>query len=122
MSYCRWSTDDYQCDLYIYEDTVGGWVTHVASRRVQYLRPLPPAVNPVHEWQAWLERYNIVQRLFDQSPKPAIGLPHDGESFRDESPGACADRVAYLLGLGYQAPAAVVGELRAEERERGHHV
>lgn len=25
MSYCRWSTDDFKCDLYIYEDVAGGW-------------------------------------------------------------------------------------------------
>lgn len=27
MAYCRWSTPD--CDVYVYEDVMGGWTTHV---------------------------------------------------------------------------------------------
>ena len=37
MSYCRWSTDNFKCDLYCYEDVNGGFTTHVASNR-----PSPP--------------------------------------------------------------------------------
>ena len=33
MSYCRWSSDDFQSDVYVYEDCRGPWVVHVAGRR-----------------------------------------------------------------------------------------
>jgi hypothetical protein len=40
MSYCRWSSNDFQCDVYVYEDVAGGWTTHVACNRVVYSEPL----------------------------------------------------------------------------------
>lgn len=33
MSYCRWSCDDFECDLYCYSDVSGGWTIHVAANR-----------------------------------------------------------------------------------------
>lgn len=33
MSYCRWSSMNWRCDVYVYEDVGGGWTTHVAGRR-----------------------------------------------------------------------------------------
>lgn len=38
MSYCRWSSMNWMCDVYVYEDVSGGWTTHVAGRR----RAIPP--------------------------------------------------------------------------------
>lgn len=29
MSYCRWSSDNFKCDVYVYADVSGGWTTHV---------------------------------------------------------------------------------------------
>ena len=34
MSYCRWSSDNWKCDLYCYEDVSGGITTHVAGNRI----------------------------------------------------------------------------------------
>lgn len=33
MSYCRWSSDNYQCDIYAYRHVCGGYQVHVAGRR-----------------------------------------------------------------------------------------
>lgn len=33
MSYCRFSSDGFNCDVYVYEDCAGGWTTHVAANR-----------------------------------------------------------------------------------------
>lgn len=33
MSYCRWSSDNWKCDLYCYEDA-NGYITHVADNRI----------------------------------------------------------------------------------------
>lgn len=38
MSYCRWSSMNWMCDVYVYADCNGGWTTHVASAR----RMMPP--------------------------------------------------------------------------------
>lgn len=39
MSYCRFSSMNWMCDVYVYEDCGGGWVTHVAGRR-RLIRPI----------------------------------------------------------------------------------
>ena len=45
MSYCRWSSMDYDCDLYIYESE-SGFEIHVARRRPDIDRSkLPPPVD-----------------------------------------------------------------------------
>lgn len=119
MSYCRWSTDDYQCDVYVYSDARGGWTTHVASARYVYREPLPPVVefdvNDDADWEVWLTRHKTVQRMVDEADRVTIGLPHDGETFNDDSPGECADRLESLLKLGYVVPPDVIEGLRQEQ-------
>lgn len=121
MSYCRWSTDDFQCDVYVYEDACGGWRTHVAGNRVVYKEPLPPMVefdpNDDTEWEAWLVRHKTVSRMVDEADRVPIGLPHAGETFSDDTPGECADRLGMLRALGYVVPEDVVTALRQEQGE-----
>lgn len=40
MSYCRFSSNNFACDVYVYEDVAGGWTTHVAARKQRW--PLLP--------------------------------------------------------------------------------
>lgn len=39
MSYCRWSSDFGECDVYVYEDVAGGWTIHVAGRKLKHRVP-----------------------------------------------------------------------------------
>lgn len=115
MSYCRWSDDDCQCDVYVYANCSGGYTTHVASRRVLYRHPLPPPVlfdgARITEWQA---RRALIEALFAESDKVPIGLPHDGESFNDDTASECADRLERLRALGYVVPQYAIDALREE--------
>ncbi len=43
MSYCRWSSDAFQCDLYVYDHYLGGLSINVATRR---RKPIDPINNP----------------------------------------------------------------------------
>lgn len=54
MSYCRFSSSNWMCDVYVYEDCGGGWATHVAGRR-RVARPIPDLMGgklsmTVHRW------------------------------------------------------------------------
>ena len=52
MSYCRFSSLNMMCDVYVYEDCRGGWTTHVASVR----RVIPPIPSFIDGWfltRAW---------------------------------------------------------------------
>jgi hypothetical protein len=54
MSYCRFSSMNMMCDVYVYQDCYGGWTTHVASAR-RVIPPIPSLLDGqsmmrVHRW------------------------------------------------------------------------
>lgn len=114
MSYCRWSSDDFTSDLYIY-GAVDGISLHIAAnRRVDH--EMPPDV-PIDEVEAWVARCMAVLDIVKDLPLVPIELPHAGESWYGLSCGEAADKVEYLIGLGYRVPKGVVEALREDARE-----
>ena len=117
MSYCRWSSDDHQCDVYVYEDCMGGFTTHVAANRLKFNQPLPDPVPFKEEnFKAWYARHQEVSSMLDKADRYPIGLPHDGESFNDPTERACADRLMALKAIGYQVPQYAIDALLEEAR------
>lgn len=145
MSYCRWSSDNWNCDVYVYESVYGGWQTHVAGRRRMF-PPIPDLIGgrvstALHAWsgvtwdkerramvyprtpacyayRAWLLFATLWHRMHMLTvrliPLRPIGLPHDGATFIDETPGECASRLESLRALGYRVPQRVIDALRSE--------
>lgn len=95
MSYCRWSSNDFDCDVYCYESS-SGYEIHVANRRCVFAEPLPPLVpyepeNP--QWPTqWVERSRKVSEMVERATWVPIGLPFDGKSFTESTAEDCADR------------------------------
>lgn len=87
MSYCRWSSDNFECDLYCYSDVNGGYTTHVAGRRRQ------------------------------GDELVAIGLPHDGKTFNDATLEEFKERLLSLRAAGYSFPNYVLETVDAEIAE-----
>lgn len=115
MSYCRWSTDDFQCDLYIYEDVAGGYTIHVAGNKVVFPEDLPEYVDLTPETaEAWMERHQKVMAMIEHAERVPLNLPHDGDCFRLDTPTEAADKVQELMGMGYRCPPDVIEVLRAE--------
>ena len=119
MSYCRWSSDDFECDIYCYHDCGGYWRTIVASKRVVPSEPMPALLDTRDpDWtNYWFERSQEVGRIVKASGHKPIGLPHDGKDFRDSTPGECADRLEMLRNAGYNVPQYAIDALREEEVE-----
>jgi hypothetical protein len=113
MSYCRWSSDDFQCDVYVYASDQG-YTTHVAGRRPAFAKPLPPLADYP---DAWFVRHEVVRRMVEVAELVDIGLEHDGESFYDYTPDECAERLEYLRSCGYNVPQYAIDELREEAAE-----
>ncbi len=115
MSYCRFSTDDFQCDLYCYEDCSGGFTTHVAANRAVFKEPLPPKVPfEMDRLAEWIERHDKVIKIIHESDRVMIDLPHAGEHFNDATIEEFRDRLIYLRGLGYQFPFDIIEEITLE--------
>lgn len=117
MAYCRWSSDDWQCDVYVYEDVAGGYTIHVATNRPIFRDSLPEPV----EWdpdnvEPWFTRHFAVMKIMERAERAPIGGPYDGETFRDPTPDACADRLEMLRAAGYNVPQYAINELRNEVR------
>lgn len=143
MSYCRFSSDNWMCDVYCYEHCDGGFVTHVAGNK-RIFRPIPDI--PLHRMPRFRGEYDrILRRVIypsrwhsfaagcgfriyamwhrlsmwslDLIPSRNIGLPHDGEGFSDDTASECADRLESLRALGYNVPQYAIDALRDEAEE-----
>lgn len=118
MSYCRWSTDDFRCDLYIY-DSDRGTEVHVTSGRYDIPDDAyPPPVSFMDvDINVWFERHKIVDDLIHEAETKHIGGPFDGKSFTFDTPSEAADWIEHELApLGiYRFPDDLVEALREEE-------
>jgi len=115
VSYCRWSCDDFQCDLYCFESCYGGYETNVAGKRYVFAEPLPPPVEmDPKNTEAWLTRYRAVREILDRSEMQPIGLPHDGATFNDDTPQEFLATLLMLREAGYRFPDYVLGRVREE--------
>lgn len=122
MSYCRWSSDDHQCDLYVYEG-FDGWMIHVASRRWVLAeappKPIPPTeLTTAAGVERLIGRDRQLMAILSRSHLVPIGLPYDGQTLISDSPGECANLLAELAAEGYRLPDWVIGELRAEQADQ----
>jgi len=115
MSYCRWSSDDFRCDVYVYEDVCGGWTTHVAGNRIVGEIPRVPDITTAPQ-DEWARAYQKQTAFLDGAKHEPIGGPHDGETFNDPSPSECADRLDSLRADGYTVPQHAIDELRDEAK------
>ncbi len=140
MAYCRFSSDNHACDVYVYQADEG-WVTHVAANRlsvpaIPYLPTRwfgffgPASHDPLKgfTFSSWYQRlgYTVFARLYLWSvglhhwsvmhwPRRRIGGHVDGHTFLSHSPGACAGLLVELRASGYRVPPSVIATLRLEQ-------
>lgn len=119
MSYCRWSSDDSQCDVYVYEDVMGCFTTHVACNRKTLSRDQIPDPVPFdkNNIEAFMVRQEKVRKLLENIESKPIGLEHDGETFNDPDARSCADRLIILRNCGYNVPQYAIDALLGKSRE-----
>ncbi len=117
MSYCRWSSLNWMCDVYCYADVSGGWTTHVAGRR-RVREPTPePDIGAVTS-REWVEAHRRTMDELDSIPLKDIGLPHDGETFDDPTLEDFRARLVTLRDLGYIVPKYTFEQIDEEIAEQ----
>lgn len=122
MSYCRWSTDDYRCDLYVYEGG-DGWHCHVAGGRRDW-EPLFDEVRMVRDWaegRVSTSDYCFARGAYHAAMSTVPWTYHDepstGWDFVTQTPGEMAARMRRLRGEGFSFPDHVLEALEDEQRE-----
>lgn len=119
MYYCRFSSDDYQCDVHVFADADGRYRTHVAGQRVVLTDPLPPPVpfdmDHIHEW---MKRDRVVMKMIAAKERETILLPQADGRFTDDTPAECLRRLKGLRELGYRVPQHVIDTIAEEAHGR----
>ena len=116
MSYCRWSSDDFRCDLYVYADCDGTWTTHVAKQR--YAGEVPPTPDlRTASTDEWMEAYKKQRAYLDAAEREPITLPHAGATFKDAGPAECAATLRMLREAGYRVPDCAIAALDEDAAE-----
>lgn len=130
MSYCRWSNDDFQCDVYVYESVGDFYAIHIAGSRVTPPAETRPAPLIGSWWSqgeagiaAYMARSKAVEAWLAAAERKPIELPHAGEMIREPDAETCAAKLEYLRGLGYNVPQYAIDGLRetAKEQEAEDH-
>jgi hypothetical protein len=120
MSYCRFSSENFRSDVYVYESVADDWVIHVACRK----HIMPPI--PELPWRQDAGKfYNLLMDLswklnrltLRYMPMRKIGLPADGAYFSLSSPRECADQLCVLRAMGYHVPQYAIDALVEEANE-----
>ena len=114
MAYCRWSSDDWLCDLYCYEDVSGGWTTHVAGNRVVGEIPKAPMSMLQEEPDEWMIAHKNQMSFLETAKRKEIDLPHAGESFNDATLEDFLARLLELREVGYRFPDSVLETVKEE--------
>lgn len=113
MSYCRFSSDNFACDLYCYEDYNDEFITHVASNRVLGGIPKLPVLTEVTA-EDYVAAHRAQSAFLQTAEHVPIGLPEDGKWFSDPDIESFRDRLAWLISLGYNVPDYVLPSIDAE--------
>lgn len=121
MSYCRWSTDNFRSDVYVYLSP-DGYVTHVAhNRKVGIVVGDPPwsllsSESPISRFLYRVWSF-IAELNYKLAIRTDIKLPYSGESFVDDTSIDCAFRLMGLKSFGYNVPRGAIDRLMNEDED-----
>jgi hypothetical protein len=102
MSYCRWSSDCYQSDVYVYEG-YDAFVINIA--KIRYVSDQPrPIEPPITDVKAWLAYWDATREWVRNANQQIIGLPYDGMTFYCNTSDECASFLRELKAMGYSIP------------------
>jgi len=115
VSYCRWSSDDFQCDVYVYEGHC--FITHVAGRKRIWKEPLPEKIPfDKKHLKEWMDRHKKVMQMCKDAELVDIGLSRDGMTFDSDTSKDCAELLISLKDEGYNVPQYAIDALMDESK------
>ena len=121
MSYCRFSTDDFQCDVYVYADISGGYTCHVKT--VKTPMPGERASDIFSDYLEEREKFEEeaekrYRKRMDRYTEELDGLGEKlpespfGERFNRKTSDEMADCLVELRNVGFTVPDKAIERLR----------
>ncbi|MCC7147120.1 MAG: hypothetical protein IT443_11800 [Phycisphaeraceae bacterium] len=118
MSYCRFSSDDFSSDVYVYEGC-DGLVIHMASVRV--VGPIPPVPGGNDVFIGSLEELQNAMKVqndyLEQAHFVVIDHPDAGKVFDRLDHEACIAKLKALRSEGFRVPQIAIDALEEEAAE-----
>jgi len=118
MSYCRWSTDNYSCDIYAYESCFDGFEINVASYKYKGCVPkVDYKLIASGDTSKFSEQYAAQLKYLETCGTRSIGLKYDGETFSCDTLEEMKDILIMLVNEGYSLPDYVLNDIDEEIKE-----
>lgn len=102
MSYCRFSTNNFESDVYVYSHILGGITIHVAANRITTKAPEGGLLSD--HWKEWIEN----------AERKNIGGEHDGACYSCGSIEEAIEKLYELRSKGYRVPTVAFERLLAD--------
>lgn len=106
MSYCRFSTDNFRSDVYVYHGD-DGYVCHIASRKISNIDQCPEISISLslEDNQKFIERYRIRQEWMENR---ALRVPIEhhlaGTTFTTDTSEDMVEELLFLREEGFHIP------------------
>lgn len=113
MSYCRWSSDDFKCDVYAYHSVGDFYQIYVASNRYKGNVPEVPPINEVNR-EEWKEATKKRSEYLRGCETEKIGLPLDGKGFSCNTIEGFYEKMKEIKEAGYHIPEYVFERIEKE--------
>ncbi|WP_129141473.1 hypothetical protein [Modicisalibacter coralii] len=104
MSFCRFSSNDWRCDLYIYEGFDGVYMLHVAKNRVAGDVPRAKLTQESLKDGSFAEAHAKQMEYVSRAERVPIGLSADGETFHIHDAEELLAKMRELKAEGYRVP------------------
>lgn len=127
MSYCRWSSMNFACDIYAYESVGDFWQIHVAGNRTVGIEAIPklpnwPGRDATPEARAeWPHAYATASKaqseFLETAERVDIDLPFAGTSIQCATLEDFKAKLIELRNIGYLFPDGLIEEIDAEIAE-----
>lgn len=106
MSYCRFSSDNFRSDVYVYYSDLG-YTCHVASRKISNIDECPEIsiALSLEDNQKFIERYRLRQEWMENYAT-RIPIEHElaGTTFTTDTSDEMVEELIYLREQGFHVP------------------
>ena len=113
MSYCRFSTDNFKSDVYVYYGD-DGYTCHIASRKIANIDECPQISISLslEDNQQYIERYRLRQEWMENYAN-RISINHElaGTTFTTDTSDEMAEELLYLREQGFHVPQTAIDKL-----------